>query len=89
MIGTCTNILAVASIGDFLRNLFSRSDPVDRVGTYVLREHERGRPLAEILNDPFVRNRARPDELARMLENPEIVRALGKDTVQSAQAELR
>jgi hypothetical protein len=79
----------VARIGDFFRNLFGRSDPLDRVGTYILREHERGRPLAEILDDPFVRNRARPDELARLLENPEIVRALGHATVESARAELR
>jgi hypothetical protein len=79
----------VARIGDFLRNLFSRSEPLDRVATYIIREHERGRPLAEILNDPFVRNRAKPEDLARLLENPDVIRALGEATVASARAELR
>jgi hypothetical protein len=78
----------VSRVGDFLRNLVSRSDPLDRVGTYILREHSRGRALAEILNDPFVRNRATPDDLARLLENPEVVRALGEDVVASSRRTL-
>jgi hypothetical protein len=79
----------VARIGDFFRNLFSRSEPLDRVATYIIREHERGRPLVEILDDPFVRNRAKPEDLARLLENPDVVRALGDDAIQSARAKLR
>jgi hypothetical protein len=79
----------VARIGDFFRNLFSRSEPLDRVATYIIREHERGRPLEEILNDPFVRNRAKPQDLARLLENPDVVRALGENAAQRARAELR
>jgi hypothetical protein len=82
----------VARLGDFFRNLFgsvlSRSDPLDRVATYVIREHERGRPLVEILDDPYVRNRTTPDQLAHLLDNPEVVRALGKDVVQTARATL-
>jgi hypothetical protein len=79
----------VGRIGDFFRNLFSRSEPLDRVATYIIREHERGRPLVEILDDPFVRNRAKPEDLARLLENPDVVRALGDDAVQSARTTLR
>jgi hypothetical protein len=79
----------VASLGDFVRNLFGRSDPLDRVATYIIREHERGRPLAEILDDPFVRNRAKPEDLARLLDNPDVVRALGEDAVASARTTLR
>jgi hypothetical protein len=79
----------VGRIGDFFRNLFSRSEPLDRVATYIIREHERGRPLVEILDDPFVRNRAKPEDLARLLENPDVVRALGNDAVQSARTTLR
>ena len=37
---------------------------------YPLREHERGLPLAEILDHPYVRNRATPQELARLLDRP-------------------
>jgi hypothetical protein len=79
----------VGRIGDFFRNLFSRSEPLDRVATYIIREHERGRPLVEILDDPFVRNRAKPEDLARLLENPDVVRALGDDAIQSARTTLR
>jgi hypothetical protein len=78
----------VGGLGDFFRNLFSRSDPLDRVATYLLREHDRGRPLAEILNDPYVRNRTTPDQIARLLDNPEVVRELGKDVVEDARATL-
>jgi hypothetical protein len=78
----------VPGIGDFFRNLFSRSEGLDRVATYILREHERGRALAEIVNDPYVRNRTTPEQLARLLDNPEVVRALGKDAVDDARASL-
>ena len=36
--------------------LFARSSQEDRVATYVIREHERGRSLEEILN-PRLRDR--------------------------------
>ena len=39
------------AIGDFFRNLFNKSTHVDRVAAYVIREHERGRSLTEILED--------------------------------------
>jgi hypothetical protein len=87
------NIAAVAGVADFFRNLFgsvfSRSDPLDRVATYLVREHQRGRPLVEILDDPYVRNRTTPAQLARLLDNPHVVRELGKDVVESARATLR
>jgi hypothetical protein len=76
----------------FLRNpfsfLFARSAKEERVAAYVIREHERGRPLAEILEDPYVRNRCSRDELARLLERPEVVRALGESTVAAQQQRL-
>ena len=46
--------------------------------SYVLREHDQGRPLAEILDDPYVRNRSTPQERARLLDAPEVVAALGR-----------
>ncbi|MGH3100717.1 MAG: hypothetical protein ACRDPU_06980 [Thermoleophilia bacterium] len=75
-------------LGDFLRNPFSflgaRSSGEDRIAQYVIREHERGRPLAEILEDPYVKNRTTPQERERLLDRPEVVRALGRDTVEAA-----
>ena len=69
----------------FLRNPFSflstRSGKEERVATYVIREHERGRPLHDILEDSYVRNRLRDREIARMLDRPEVVHALGESLV--------
>lgn len=73
---------------DSLRNafssLFARSDQLDRLSSYVIREHHRGRPLAEILEDPYVRNRSTPQERERLLDKPEVIRAIGEDTVEDA-----
>jgi hypothetical protein len=71
-------------IGDFFRNLFTRSEHVDRVAAYVIREHERGRDLGEILDDPYVKNRTTPQERERLLDRPEVIRALGDDVVERA-----
>jgi hypothetical protein len=74
-------------IGDFFRNLFTRSEHVDRVAAYVIREHERGRALTEILDDPYVKNRTTPQERERLLDRPEVIRALGDDVVEQARAQ--
>ncbi|MBA2568445.1 MAG: hypothetical protein H0V11_03765 [Actinobacteria bacterium] len=74
-------------IGDFFKNLFNRSTHVDRVASYVIREHERGRSLTEILDDPYVKNRTTPQERDRLLDRPEVIRALGDDVVGQAKAE--
>jgi hypothetical protein len=59
--------------------LFARSTTEDRVAAYVIREHERGRSLDEILEDPYVRNRCSPTESARLLERPDVIKAVGDD----------
>ena len=75
----------MARLAALLRNpfsfLFTRSSQEDRVAAYVIREHERGRTLAEILEDPYVRNRCTPQEVERLLDRPELIRALGDDVV--------
>ena len=43
--------------------------------------HKRGRSLDDILGDPYVRNRCSEQEVARVLEAPEIIRELGDDIV--------
>ena len=74
----------MARLSNFLRNLFARSGQEDRIATYVIREHQRGRPLAEILDDPYIRNRTTPQERERLLDRPEIVRAIGDDVISSS-----
>ena len=73
----------MVTLGTALRTpfsfLFVRSRAEERVATYVLREHHRGRQLAEILEDPFVRNRLSEAAVSRLLEHPELVHALGDD----------
>ena len=76
----------------FLRNpfsfLFTGSSKEERLAAYIVREHDRGRRLTEILEDPYIRNRASERELARMLERPEVIEALGRGTVAEAQERL-
>lgn len=55
---------------------------------YVVREHQRGRSLAEILEDPYVRNRTSEQERARLLDHPELIRAIGKDVAESARSQV-
>jgi hypothetical protein len=78
----------VAQPSSFWRNpfsfLFTRSSAEERLAAYVIREHERGRPLVEILEDPYLRNRATPEQRARLLDRPEIVHALGETAIHEA-----
>jgi hypothetical protein len=80
------------ALRDLFRNPFSfltaRSSKSERVTAYILREHDRGRPLADILNDPYISNRCNPNELGRLLERPELIHALGEDVVAAAQDQL-
>jgi hypothetical protein len=82
----------VTRFSSFLRNpfsfLFAGSSKEERIAAYIIREHDRGRRLSEILEDPYLRNRATEQELARLLERPEVVEALGRATVAEAQERL-
>jgi hypothetical protein len=69
--------------------LFTRSNAEDRVAAYVLREHARGRPLAEILDDPYVRNWSTPEERRRLLDLPEVVAALGANALDDLRGAVR
>jgi hypothetical protein len=68
--------------------LFARSSAEERVATYVIREHERGRDLKDILEDRYVQNRLTKQQVLRLLDRPEVVHALGETTVQSARAQV-
>ncbi len=64
--------------------LFQRSSADERVAAYVIREHDRGRDLAQILEDRYVQNRLTPTQRSRLLDRPELIKALGDDTVAAA-----
>lgn len=82
----------MGSLARFFRGLFSflgaRSTQEERVAVYVIREHDRGRSLDDILDDPYVRNRCSPRETARLLERPDVIRAIGDDIVEVARQTL-
>ena len=68
--------------------LFQRSSQEEHVAAYVIREHERGRSLAEVLEDRYVQNRLSVQQRARLLDRPEIVHAVGIDSLEVARASL-
>jgi hypothetical protein len=65
--------------------LFATSRREQYLARYVVREYGRGRSLQEVLDDPYIRNRTTPAERARLLEQPEVVAAIGEQAL----AELR
>jgi hypothetical protein len=82
----------MSRLSDLFRNpfsfLFTRSSQEERLATYVIREHDRGRGLDDILDDPYVRNRAQPQQIARVLDRPEVIHALGESAVAAQQQKL-
>jgi hypothetical protein len=76
-------------LAEFFRSpfsfLFARSSKEDRLAAYVVREHERGRTLDDVLDDPYVRNRCTPSEISRLLDRPEVIHALGASVVEAEQ----
>jgi hypothetical protein len=77
----------VARVRDILRSpfsfLFTRSQKEELIAEYVIREHHRGRPLMEILDDAHVRNNLNDDQVKRLLDRPEVVHAIGSDVISS------
>ena len=75
------------ALKDLFSFLFQRSTGEERVAQYVIREHDRGRPLGEILEDRYVVNRLQsPEQRARLLDRPEIIHAVGGDMAEAAKA---
>ena len=79
-------------LGNLFRNpftfLFTRSSAEEHLVTYVIREHNRGRSLNEILEDRYLINRTTPSQRARLLDRPELIQALGRDVTESAKTEV-
>jgi hypothetical protein len=80
----------VARLGDILRTPFgfltSRSQKEELLAEYVIREHHRGRSLDEILADAYVTNRCSSEEVARLLDRPDLVHAVGEDVIAAQRA---
>ena len=77
----------MARRSSFFRGLFSflgtHSQAEDRVATYVIREHRRGRRLSEILDDAYVKNRLTPQQCERLLDREDVIHALGHDEIEA------
>jgi hypothetical protein len=76
---------AVLKLGSFVRNpfsfLFARSSAEEHVVAYLLREHGAGRRVDDILKDAYVVNRLSPEQQRRMLSRPDVLHALGEQTL--------
>jgi hypothetical protein len=68
--------------------LFQRGSSEEHVARYLVREHNRGRSLQEILEDKYVQNRLTPDQQRRLLDRPEIIEAFSGDMLEAAKASI-
>jgi hypothetical protein len=69
-------------------SLFSSTRREQYLTRYVLRETAKGRSLDEVLTDPYIRNRSTPEERARLIEQPEIVKAIGASRIDELELAL-
>jgi hypothetical protein len=85
--------------GGFFSRLFGKREQKDAsrgsmskeesLAAYIVREHRRGRSLEDILDDPYLKNRATDEQRLRLLERPEVIRAVGEDTAAMAAERVR
>jgi hypothetical protein len=68
--------------------LGSRSQSEERIAQYVIREHHRGRPLHDVLEDHYVTNRLSPEQVRRLLDRPDVLHALGEGLVNETKTQL-
>lgn len=86
----------------FFRRLFGKDDADERaearqggmskeesLAAYIVREHRTGRSVEEILNDPYLKNRCSDEQRVRLLERPEVIRAIGDDTAAAARERVQ
>jgi hypothetical protein len=76
---------ALTGAFSFLR---SGSQKEERVAQYMIREHHRGRTLAEIVSDHYVTNRLSPEQIRRLLDRDDVIRAIGADTIASIKSSV-
>lgn len=68
--------------------LSSRTQTEERIAQYVIREHHRGRPLHDILEDHYVTNRLSAEQIKRLLDRPDVLHALGEGLVNETKSAL-
>jgi len=78
----------VSAFKNLFSFLFQRSSAEEHVARYVIREHDGGRSLDEILQDRYVQNRLTPEQQKRLLDRPEIVGAISGDTLETAKSSI-
>src|SRR5262249_4040143 len=78
----------VAVFKNLFSFLFQKSSAEDQVARYVVREHDRGRSLNEILEDRYVQNRLTAEHQRRIPDRPEITEATSGETIAAAKAEF-
>jgi len=86
-------------VSSFFSRLFGRREKTkssrssiskeESLAAYIVREHRSGRSLEEILDDPYLKNRATDEQRLRLLERPEVIRAVGEDTAAMAAERVR
>ena len=60
----------------------------DALVRYVVREVAAGRPLAEVMQDAYVTNRAGQVDARRLLDRPEVIAAVGDDVLHDLRGKL-
>jgi hypothetical protein len=61
--------------------LFAASRQEQHLTLYILREVRRGRPLSDVLADPYVLNRTTEEQRKRLLDRPELIEAIGEEAI--------
>lgn len=61
----------------------------DALSAYIVREHRQGRRLEEILEDHYLKNRSTEEQRLRLLQRPDVIRAVGEDTAAMAAERVR
>ena len=78
----------MAAFKNLFSFLFQRSSAEEHVARYVIREHDRGRALEEILEDKYVQNRLSAEQVRRLLDRPEIIESFAGETLESVKASV-
>ena len=60
----------------------------EALAAYVVREHKLGRDINEILEDPYLKNRTTDEQRHKLLDRPEVIRALGETNVEAERQRL-
>jgi hypothetical protein len=61
----------------------------DALAAYIIREHKQGRSIEDIIDDPYLKNRTTDEARVRLLERPDVIRAVGDEVAKMAQSRAR